>query len=447
MPKDYFAEEIGGNSQPDYFAQEVIPQQVMPRNSNPILPNQDAVNTMISQRPSAFQTLNQELNYNPNPLEHPIDFMMKPLVTGMKALNVPVSMAESGLANFGLNLQQGNAPSPLGMVSPLLDKSFLQGVTQQKPAQFGDIMRTTGWGGNWNEILSRTTGLLANLGMVNTATKGLALNVAKKSQQLAAEHLPQKMDTQWLVKKANTLDSIANDAKGAIDNEYAQLLKTPTVNGVSVGDVSTNYSKFSGLLNDIELDNPELAKDITEKIGNNPANNINTARKISSLINEDYLPNVWQKVKAGIDPTKEQNQLTKYVKQLKQMQHDALKGLPEGEQLIDLDKRGSEVYDLTRVIKKMVRDKTNRPNNPNVLRSTFTGNGNPDNMQYIQRLKELNGKTSQFLKDMNKYHGRIATKQMIGYEARRTLPWIVGGSIAIPLARHLFSNAGGDTGD
>lgn len=121
------------------------------------LPNLSQVEELIKSRPDAMDALKRELQYNPMANGfHPLDTVMKPLVTGLKGLAVPLQRVQSAIANPALEIQKGN-------INPIsLAKTSMQGITGKSKGEYGDLIRTTGFGGNDNEFLAGTTGLLAS---------------------------------------------------------------------------------------------------------------------------------------------------------------------------------------------------------------------------------------------------------------------------------------------
>ena len=83
-----------------------------------------------------------------------------------KALNIPIQRGEAGLSSAGLAAQRGELFTPQG------GKDIISALTGKRQSQFGDIVRTTGFGGRLNEQIESVTGLLTLLGAGNVATTG-----------------------------------------------------------------------------------------------------------------------------------------------------------------------------------------------------------------------------------------------------------------------------------
>lgn len=127
------------------------------------LPKLQETEQKISKRKDPIQTLKEELSFVP---KSPVAFALKPTVTAMKTMAVPFKRAESALASAGLSIQRGDTDT----------KDFTDALMGKRQAELGDIIRTTGFGGKYNEPIASTTGLLASAGI---ARPGVAVKTAK----------------------------------------------------------------------------------------------------------------------------------------------------------------------------------------------------------------------------------------------------------------------------
>ena len=82
-----------------------------------------------------------------------------------------------------------------------------------------------------------------------------------------------------------------------------------------------------------------------------------------------------------------------------------------------------------------VFDETGNPRKTGQLISTFSGEGSgAGRRQLIGELSKMNNRTAQVIKDMEKYHSRLAFKKAF----KSTLPWLAGlagGGLAYELGR------------
>lgn len=132
-----------------------IPNDLVPVNTssaNPaFLPNENAVMDSIKNRPSMIQSLIQD----PSTLDR---FIKHPLGTTLRTIGGGMEYLEGAPATIGLDLQNGN-PSSI----PQHIQQLLQG---QRPAQLGDLIRTTGFGGSMNGPIAAGSGMIASLGLM-----------------------------------------------------------------------------------------------------------------------------------------------------------------------------------------------------------------------------------------------------------------------------------------
>lgn len=142
----------------------------------PFLPNRSRVQEDLRTRPDSVKILEEEMANKYNPLKNPIKAGLQPIVSGLKLAAIPFQRVESAVANPALEIQAGNLRS--------IPSEIFAGLSGRKTGQLGDIIRTTGvgedvklpkmLGGNVNEMLSGTTGLLASVPLAAGTTKLLS---------------------------------------------------------------------------------------------------------------------------------------------------------------------------------------------------------------------------------------------------------------------------------
>lgn len=142
------------------------------------LPKRQQVETAIAQRPDSVARFKEELGTRWNPVEHPFKAYFQPATTLMKLAAIPFQRLEAGVANPALEAQAGN----FNLMD--LARSSIQGVSGQQSPELGDIVRTTGFGGKFNEPIAGLTGLVGSGALAGGATK-VAQVAAPKIGQIA----------------------------------------------------------------------------------------------------------------------------------------------------------------------------------------------------------------------------------------------------------------------
>jgi hypothetical protein len=143
-----------------------------PSSNKPFLPKRQATEEVISQRPDSVSMLKESMKPPSNLSDllslftmNPVQRMVSMAPAAATALTIPFQRGEATVAAPALEMQAGNFN-----LSDLA-RAAGQGLSGQRPAQLGDLIRTTGFGGKLNEPLSSLTGLLAQSGLVGGAMK------------------------------------------------------------------------------------------------------------------------------------------------------------------------------------------------------------------------------------------------------------------------------------
>jgi hypothetical protein len=310
---------------------------------------------------------------------------------------------------------------------------MLQGLQGKRQAQFGDVIRTTGFGGALNEPLSATTGFFSQMGMINLATKGKLIEATKKAQEIARENnqvifsrLPKRMNDSWLRNQATKTYQVADDTVKSIQSEYDDLFNAKNVHGVSVGDSPVDMDMVQRVADSLADTDKAVIETMKQKIGQNASPTLSTVQKMKNVI-ADFIPErAWLKGKKGMNLTPKEERLVDAWWELKNIVKSTLKDSEEGQYLDYLDKKATDVYRLGRAIKSMVVDETGNPQKTTQLTGIFSGKPSMAGKRGLfERLKELNSETKIVISDMNKFKARQMTKSW----TKRALPWVVGGSI------------------
>ncbi len=393
----------------------------------PGLPKQQQVEQQISQRPDILNQFIQSIQ-KPGYLSKAVRNPLIPTMDVMKGGGGLYQRGEAAIANPMMNLQQGQ-PQQVG-------QGFLSGITGQRQGEFGDVIRSTGFGGIMNEPLSKTIGFLSTMGLTNIATRGKLIEAATKAGELTKQHLPQVMNDEWLTKQATSAYGVADDVVKAVQNEYDDLYK-------NIDDVVINESKLKGIVNQltggVKEESQQIIDDLKGEFGEGPIPfNINAARRIKNLI-QKYIPeSAWIKGKKNLNMTPKQEKLADAWFKTRDLIKDTLKKHypTDADYLEYLDKKATDTYRLAKAIKGMVVDETGQPHKTSQLVSTFTGGASSSGKRKLfARLNELNNKTMEVIKNMNKFKNRqtieqfakrVAGATLIGYPAYHLMKKMAG---------------------
>lgn len=239
------------------------------------LPNENKVLEEQNNRPDSVKNLQNELNTHWNPLEHPIKESLKPAVIALKAASVPFQRAEAGIANVGMEAQKGNT-NPWDYLD-----AAAKGISGQRQGELGDLIRTTGFGGNNNEAIAKTVGLSAALpvysgvgGVLDKTVEGISKGADLLSGKTMSEYLRPK-DKNLLYGK--TPETVPADERISALNAPSLLQKMKQRKeevGAQIGDTRNN--------NPVQIDITPAVKVIDDQISNLEKNN---PREMSGLIN------------------------------------------------------------------------------------------------------------------------------------------------------------------
>jgi len=155
----------------------------------------------------------------------------------------------------------------------------------------------------------------------------------------------------------------------------------------------------------------EIVKTLKTEIGEELSPNFDTVKKVKDIIQRDIPESLWLKGKKGIDLTPlQQKKVNAYFK-LKSITENALSGTEEGEYLKYLDKKATDIYRLTKTVKRMVIDQTGQPTETGRLVQAFSGKaGQAGKENLFYRMKELNENAQDIIGNMGKFRNRQIVK-------------------------------------
>lgn len=251
---------------------EPVPSETTTQTQDPFLPNLGAAEQKIGSREDLLTQLTDKAKS-----EFLTTFMPSPPQNIKNALQTIAGLAQRGeamVSNPLLKLQRGDS-------SNLLD-SVIQGARGERSGQFGDLVRTTGVGGDYNEALASTSGFLAAMGVdkiVGAPFQNTAKNIANGTKPALTE-IGQAVDDA-IKNKTGFLDDVRSafyDAKSSASDKYGagleKLAKDNPTEKVSLRPVIDQLEqeiayepKLRNAINRVPFlknifDNPKLADDL-----------------------------------------------------------------------------------------------------------------------------------------------------------------------------------------
>lgn len=243
---------------------------------DPTLPNLGGTENKIAGRSDLLSQVMDKAKgdmlqaFTPNPPEN--------IKNALQTIAGLSQRGEAMVANPLMKLQRGDS-------SGLLD-SVMQGASGQRQGQLGDLIRTTGVGGDYNEALASTTGFMALMGIdkfvgspLQNTTKGIAKGIFKGVKPTLTE-MGQAVDDA-VKNKTGFLDDVRSafyDAKGDAVDKYGlgleELAKnnpttkvdlTPAINQIKQ-EIAYN-PKLENAINRVPylkniMDNPKIASNM-----------------------------------------------------------------------------------------------------------------------------------------------------------------------------------------
>lgn len=405
------------------------------------LPNKQNVENKIQNRPDSVGEFQKELSTPMNPILPP---QIKAAMVGAKAIAVPFQRLEAGLSSAGLSAQSGEFSK--------IPEQFMKGLSGQKPAELGDLIRTTGFGGGSNEMLSRITGLIPTFGIpmdafttINPGIKKVLNQAIQDGAQVAkdtADHLAigKPMGDDFLKANATKLYQSADTTLKAVKKEFGQMYSFS-----GIGDKPIDNSKLQNVVDKIVGAAKNESEGVLEKLKSLivdekgkpielPAN-VSSAKKIQDIVQEHIPDSAWLKGKVGANMTPNQQKLANAYGELKGLIYQSL-DKNDAQALAQLDEKGSKVYRVTKAIKKMVVDETGEPVKTNQLVSMFQGKpGQAGRRDLVQRLSEMNGSTNDVIQAMHQFNTRQQLKS-VAKKGAGTLLGLTGLGEAYHLLHH-----------
>lgn len=199
---------------------------------DPFLPGTDRVRALTERRKPMLDSLLGE-NAGPKIAQFinkvgPVNPQLA-LMGALAGAEAGAQRMEAGVANAALAVQAGKGN--------VLDE-FIKGVKGEKLGELGDLVRTTGFGGNFNEAIASTTGMLGYIGGSNFITKGKLLKGVQNIHRTIKQHRAQdaKQARRFFVEKANTIRDSVKDVVRTVGQEVREVYKKVDDNLLSVDE-------------------------------------------------------------------------------------------------------------------------------------------------------------------------------------------------------------------
>ncbi|MDI6732314.1 MAG: hypothetical protein QME16_00075 [Planctomycetota bacterium] len=272
--------------------------------------------------------------------------------------------------------------------------------------------------GKAGKIIKTTAKEIAESPIGETAKRGFVKAI--ENIKSLGNKVPKIMNREWILEQPRRALEVADDTVKGIQEEYRYLyddigIGKMEVNKTELKDVI--YSLFKGATKEEADDIINTLKTGIHPLEGGPSElsaTLDTVQKVKNILQKDIPESVWMRGKKGFNLTPVQVRKVKAYFKLKNITEKTLAGTEEGEYLKYLDKKATDTYRLTKVIKRMVIDQTGEPQETGRLLSAFGGKAQQagkENLFY--RLKELNEDTQRIITNMNKFRKRQELK-MIG---------------------------------
>lgn len=432
------------------FEQGVKPKPTIP---STFLPRLEETEKLISERPTAIETLAEE---TVTPATTRRGKILKPLVTGLKAAAVPFGQITGAIAGPALKFQKEVGDVPIPELQQLTEKSGRTGLTQEekqrmniltrqeikrtgrfigglgkeawaglrgeKAPRFADIMRVTGFGGKYSDLISEATGFFAELGLVNVLTKGHLLRSGQKGKDFISTRAPRVINKDWALKRADIAKGGLDDLRKGLSNEYDDLYRV-------IGNNMRNPKK---VINVMENVSPKVINQITKdnlitKFSDGSIQpTLNNIKRMRKILGDNVSSRVWNKrIFADQDE--------RIVKEAWSKLGDIM---TEGEpQLSTLNTKYHNFLKMADPLYDVLLDKYGNTRAKG-LQSLFSKGGERRTQLYFEKFAKQWPRAKQIMKDMQQYQRRQTLKRIGGYGARTAgRAAIIGGLIKGGLGR------------
>ena len=421
--------QVEANTQPT--ADEVVgflnktqsgQQQLSPSQNTQFLPGADRVNRLASQRKDSVQRLREEVNI---PMkfgslgEGAKSLFVKAPITTAKLAGIIPQRAESALAGAGLALQKQQGFGEAG-------RRFGEGLRGERTNEAGDVIRTTGFGGEWNDYLAGTAGFMSIMVSPIAAIKRGTQFLGKVS----------KFGDKGLRAAGNQIVKGTDEAVGIIgkrvDKAYAPINKVG-VDDVRMGKMAEDVGNLEPVvIKHIERNlGEDLGKYLTEDF------NIEKARKLKQLIG-DLRQGAYGKETVGANVLISDKNVNKAYATIKKSMQETLEnnGLKkEASELLKVDEAFTEAANSAKFVKKAVVDKTlKKPTKIGSATKKLKAEGDLSMREALSVLKSAGGKArvdiDKAVTSLNRYSNILLAGKFGQSVGRAAIIGGVGGQVA-----------------
>lgn len=381
---------------------------------DPFLPNKERVEELITKRDNPIDALRQEFSI---PLSgRSLEQTAQIGARGIQTIGAGLQLAEGGVANVGLALQEGTF-NPKTLLH-----EFIGGVTGEKPGELGDLIRTTGFAGPANEALANIVGFSGLVGSSNLAMKGKIVQGARKvSSAIKARSAAKAADKRFFFKKrADMLSEGADDVVSSVRGEFDELYKKIGNNPIGPDDVDV-VRGAKDLVSPAELKRfaRELKIDPKEVLDN--VDDLNKVKSLKGIIGRAVPKKVW----SGIDDAQPKH--TELINKYHELNDILAKNAgSEKGTLLKLNSKFKEVLDFRKVINKITKEA-----NTGTTKTTIRNIRSDSQQGNLAQLEDFSNKffpkTKEILKDIDNFnkiqmvkkHAGTLAKIGVGYELLR----------------------------
>jgi hypothetical protein len=359
---------------------------------DPLLPGQELVDKLISQRPSAVETLKEEVEtpFTGNILQR----LLKAGVTGLKTTAVPIERAEATLAAPLLELQK--APEE----RKSLFEAGLEGATGKRIAQLGDIPRQVGT----PEFLSSFIGFATTLSTANLATKGKLVGAAKAGERFIKSKLPKVMGKKFVLNQSKTMGKILDDVYAGLSKEYDEVFK-------KIGDKPVSSELVSEAIQDLPtniINKISRSKLIRKNPDGTLINDIKNIKQIRTMVRQSVPDRIWSGRAIGTPDTANLEQSYNKISSI----------MAEGNpQLVELNRRYAKFISDRKSIARIIYDADgNSVEKP--LRSLLSKSGDQGKREIFESFANQFNDGKEVIKNVESFNRRQGAKKLLGQAAR-----------------------------
>jgi hypothetical protein len=357
---------------------------------------------LIRQRPKALDILREEVTQPWELRKHPIKTALRPLVTGLKAANVPLQAGLSAIANVGLEAQEGQfSPKVLG-------EAALKGLTGERIGELGDIPRSIGV----PNLISATVGLFASLPLANAGARKTLVKSVNKGLSFIKSKLPKIMNKNYVLDRART-------ASGGLDDLYKGLSKEYDAIYDKIGKVQVDVKSVQGVIDDLPaniVNKISKSKLVSKTASGEIVPDMNNLKIIRGIIRKAVPDKVWRGKAIGDVNTADLEQ--SYGK----LSNIMAKGNPE---LVDINKRYAQFRNMQKTLGRILYDADGNVQ-ANSLQRLFSKGGERGKQVFFEDFAKQWPQAQQIIKDIGKYNSRQGLKS----GASKALKFGVGAEAA-----------------